>query len=582
MWKSWCLIATRRASRLPAEMSFRPAITRWSSKYDRSWLRLDAVSGLTVAAVLIPSALSYAAIVGVEPIVGLYTVPLALVAYAIFGGSRLLVVGPDAAVSVLAASTIAGVVTGDDDYLEVMLALSLLVGGVFFVFRLLRMGWVADLVPDPVLKGFIQGLVWVTILGQVPALLGVSPQEDFRDFWRDFAELVAVLGDLQAETALLGIGCVVSLILLKRFVPKTPGSLVVLAGSMLIVGLASLADEGVAVVGEPEGGFFNFGVPRGLTGDQWIDLLPGAIAIAVLGFTESMGAAKSAAQRTGERLDPDEELLALGTANIGSGLSGGYVVTGALSKTSVAISSGGKTQVGNLVAALVAVLCVIVLRPLFEELASTVLAALIIVAMAGMIDVGYFVRLWAINRTEFALAMLAFLGVLTLGVLPGVVIAVVVALTILVLYVGRPAGAILGRTPDGEWRDVDVATAAVQVDGLVIYRQESPIVFINARRTTDRLRELAADGVRVVVIDATAISSIDSTGFDALRTLRDELEAQGVALWTVNPSIRKAALVAEEAEILGVTLPRRFQHRNEVLAAFEEFGSDDAAASDEV
>jgi SulP family sulfate permease len=192
-------------------MKFRPAVTHWLPNYDRSWLRLDAVSGLTVAAVLIPSALSYAAIVGVEPIVGLYTVPLALVAYAIFGGSRLLVVGPDAAVSVLAASTIAGVVTGDNDYMEVMLALSLLVGVVFFVFRLLRMGWVADLVPDPVLKGFIQGLVLVTILGQVPALLGVSPQEDFRDFWRDFAELVAVLDDRQGATALLGVGCLVAL-----------------------------------------------------------------------------------------------------------------------------------------------------------------------------------------------------------------------------------------------------------------------------------------------------------------------------------------------------------------------------------
>jgi SulP family sulfate permease len=306
-------------------------------------------------------------------------------------------------------------------------------------------------------------------------------------------------------------------------------------------------------------------------------LIPGAIAIAVLGFTESMGAAKSAAQHTGERLDPDEELLALGTANIGSGLSGGYVVTGALSKTSVAISSGGKTQAGNLVAAAVAVLCVIILRPLFEELASTVLAALIIVAMAGMLDVRYFVRLWAIDQTEFALAMLAFLGVLTFGVLPGVVIAVMFALVILVLHIGRPAGALLGRTPNGEWRDVDAVTDVAQVDGLVVYRQESPIVFVNARRTTDWLRELATEDVRVVVIDATAISSIDSTGFDALRTLRDELEAKGIEVWSINPSIRKAALVAEEAEILGVALPRRFQHHNEMLAAFQQLSSADGS-----
>ena len=216
------------------QMSFRPAITRWLPSYDRSWLRGDAVAGATVAAVLIPSALSYAAIVGVEPIVGLYTVPFALVAYAIFGGSRLLVVGPDAALSVLAASTIAGVATGDD-YLEVMLALSLLAGGVFVLFWILRMGWVADLVPDPVLKGFIQGRVWVTILGQVPALLGVTPEEDFPDFWRDLVQLVKVLGDIQTETALLGVGGLAVLVVLKRFAPKVPGSLVVLIGSMVVV-----------------------------------------------------------------------------------------------------------------------------------------------------------------------------------------------------------------------------------------------------------------------------------------------------------------------------------------------------------
>jgi SulP family sulfate permease len=550
-------------------MTFRPSITRWLPTYQRSWLKSDAVSGATVAAVLIPSALSYAAIVGVEPIVGLYTVPLALVAYAIFGGSRLLAVGPDAAVSVLAASTIASVAVGDDDYLEVMLALSLLVGAIFFVFRLLRMGWIADLVPDPVLKGFIQGLVWVTILGQVPALLGVTPEEDFPDFWRDFAELVGVLGEYQTETAILGVGCLIVLIVLKRVAPRVPGSLVVLIGSMVVVAAASLADEGVGVVGEPDGGFFNFGLPSGLMGSQWIDLMPGAIAIVVLGFTESMGAAKSAAQHTGELIDPNEELLALGASNLGSGLSGGYPVTGTLSKTSVAISTGGKTQVGNLVAALIGVLSVIVLRPLFEELASTVLSALIIFAMAGMLDIGYFTRLWRISRIEFLLALLAFLGVLTFGVLPGVAIGVVFALLILAEHLGRPVGMIAGRTPEGEWHDIDVVPDAETIDGLVIYRQETPIVFLNARRTTDQLRQLAREGARVIAIDAGAVSSVDSTGFSALRTVRDELAPKGTEIWLINPSLRKRALIDEQADVLDVTLPQRYETYDEVLDAYQ-------------
>ena len=494
--------------------------------------------------------------------------PAALIAYAIFGGSRLLAVGPDAAVSVLAATTIASVAT-DDDYLEVMLALSLIVGAFYIGFSLLRMGWIADLVPDPVLKGFIQGLVWVTILGQVPALLGVTPEEDFPDFWRDFAELVRALGDIQTETAILGVGCLMFLFVLRRVAPRIPGSLVVLLGSMVIVSSASLADDGVVVVGEPDGGFFNFGLPSGLMGSQWLDLVPGALAIVVLGFTESMGAAKSAAMKTGERLDPNEELLALGTSNLGSGLSGGYAVTGTLSKTSVAIASGGKTQIGNLVAAALAVLAVIVLRPLFEQLAQAVLSALIIFAMAGMLDVKFIVRLWRISRTEFLLALLSFLGVLTFGVLPGVVIGVVFALVLLVDHVGRPRGIVLGRCPSGEWRDVEVVSDTETIDGLVAYRQEAPVVFVNARAMTDRLRDLATADVEVVVIDSTPIPSVDSTGFAALRTLRDELDERGVELWLVNPSVRKRALIDNEAEVLETTLPKRFESLEEAAAEFE-------------
>jgi MFS superfamily sulfate permease-like transporter len=432
------------------------------------------------------------------------------------------------------------------------------------------MGWVADLVPDPVLKGFIQGLVWVTILGQIPALLGVSPEEDFPDFWRDAVELAAVLGDVQPETALLGGGSLVALVLLKRFAPKVPGSLVVLIGSMVIVAAASLSDEGVAVVGEPDGGFFDFGVPTGLAAGQWIDLLPGAVAIVVLGFTESMGASKSAAQQTGEQLDPNEELLALGTSNIAAGVSGGYVVTGALSKTSVAISAGGKSQIANVVAAGLAVLSMAILRPLFEELASTVLSALIIYAMAGMIDVGYFRRLWAVSRLEPLLAVLAFLGVLTFGVLPGVVIGVVFALVIVVDHIGRPLGMVLGRTPDDRWTDVELTAEAEVPAGIVVYRQELPVVFLNARRVTDRLRELAADDVRVLVLDVTAVSSIDSTGFAALASLRDELAAKGIELWSINPPSRKTAQLDEQAEILGVAVPRRFDHLDDALDAFEQ------------
>jgi SulP family sulfate permease len=544
------------------------AIAEWGSSYERSWLKGDLIAGITVSAVLIPSALAYAGIVGVEPIVGLYTVPLALVAYAIFGGSRLLVVGPDAAISVLAATTIAGV-AGGDDYLDAMIALSLIVGAIYVVFALLKMGWVADLVPEPVLRGFIQGLVWVTILGQVPSLLGVELIDAPSDFWRKAVAIAREVGNLQTETAVLGVGSLLVLFLLRRWAPRIPGALVVLAGTLMLVGGLGLANDGVAVVGEPSGGLFGFGLPTGLTASQLVGLLPGALAIVVLGFTESIGAASSAAQKTGERLDADQELMALGASNVAAGVSGGYVVAGALSKTSVAISSGGRTQVGNLFAALLAVLATLVLRPLFEDLAQTVLAALIIFAMAGMLNVGYFRRLWHIRRREFLLALAAFLGVLTFGVLPGVMIGVILALVLLVEDISRPPSNVLGRTPDGTWHNPEIVVAAKPVEGLVVWRQEAPIIFLNARVTADRLRRLATEGVEVIVADASAVSAIDSTGFGALVTARGDLRSAGVELWVVNPSIRKHLERERVAKVLGVDLPRVYESVGDAVAEFE-------------
>jgi MFS superfamily sulfate permease-like transporter len=388
------------------------------------------------------------------------------------------------------------------------------------------------------------------------------------DFWRKTVAIAGELGDMQAETAMLGVESLLVLFLLRRFAPSTPGPLVILGVTLIVVGGFDLADQGVAVVGEPSGGLFGFGLPNGLAGSQVVGLLPGAFAIVVLGFTESMGAATSAAQKTGERLDADQELMALGISNVGAGISGGYVVTGALSKTSVAIASGGRTQVGNLFAALLAVLATLVLRPLFEHLAQTVLAALIIFAMAGMVNVEYFRRLWLIHRREFGLAMVAFFGVLTFGVLPGVVIGVVMALVLLVEHISRPPTMVLGRTPDGTWRNPDFVSSAKPVPGLVVWRQEAPIVFLNARVTADRLRALATEGVEVVIADASAVSAIDSTGFNTLGTARDDLRARGVELWVVNPSMQKRLEEERIAEVMGVELPKAFESVGDAVAEF--------------
>ena len=507
----------------------------WLGSYDRAWLQTDLVAGATVWAVLIPSALAYAGIVGVDPVVGLYTVPLALVGYALFGGSRLLVVGPDAALSVLSAATVAAVLIGGE-FLELTIALALVIGAIYLIMSALHMGWIADLIPDPVLKGFIEGLVWVTILDQLPKVIGVGLEHGDAGFFRKLVDLVEVLPDLQVETTILGLVCIVALFAIKRFAHRLPGPLIVLVLAIAAVAAFGLDDNGVAVVGETSGGFADFGLPTGLEARQWWGLVPGALAMVVLGFTQSVGAAKRAAEATGERTDPDQELRALGVANLGAGLSGGFVVGGALSKTAVAISAGGRTQVGNLFAAALGVLTILFLLPLFESLAFAALGAIVIVAMYGLSDFGYFRSLWRVRKLEFAIAVAAMLGVLTVGVLAGVMVGVLLSLVAIVEHVGKPPTAVLGRTPGGDFVDVNTDPRAEQIPGMLIWRQDAPLIFLNVRRLVSELETLTADrdDLELVVVDCSAMSDIDSTATLAFARLSRAFEGRQIDFWATH------------------------------------------------
>lgn len=399
----------------------------------------------------------------------------------------------------------------------------------------------------------------------MPKLLGLTVEEPHDGFWRRSVDFARELGDVQAETAVLGVRSLVALILFKRFSPTAPGPLVVLGVSILAVAVLKLEDNGVTVVGEPEGALFDFGLPLGIYLGQLVDLLPGALAIVVLGFTESMGAAKAAAQKTGERLDPDQELLAIGAANLGAGISGGYVVTWALSKTSVAIASGGRTQVANLFAGVLGVLSILVLRPVFADLSQTALAAIVIFAMSGMANVTYFRTLWLMSRTEFLVALVAFLGVLSFGVLPGVVIGVVLSLVILIVHIGDPPTSVLGRTLVG---DLARPRAQRRCPG------PSPGSSSGARRhpscSSTPVRTLADDpAVELLIADASGTTAIDTAGLTAFLTLRDELHARGVELWLVHPLLRIEEKSADDLALLGAEMPPVFDSLDEAVATFE-------------
>jgi SulP family sulfate permease len=550
-------------------------IVEWLPAYRRAWLSSDLVAGTAAWAVLVPLGLAYSGILGVDPVIGLYTLPLSLVAYAVFGGSRLFVVGPDAAVVVLASATLTAVAAGGDRF-SLILPLTLLVGVLYLAFFLLKFGWIADVIPDPVLKGFVEGAIWITILKQIPALLGLQVALPSRDLLAKLAAIWRALPDAHVTTALVALSSVAALLLLRRFARRLPGPLVVLAASIVLVRLLGLDRAGVAVVGAAGAGSPGLSLPTGLDFARIIDLVPGALAIVVLGYTKSLGALKRAhdAAPTGGAMDPDRELLALGAANVAAGLSGGYAVAGSLTATAVRIEAGGHTQVASLFAALLGVMTVLFLLPALAQLPFATLAAIVVVAMAGLSDLGYMRRLWTVRRYEFVVCVAAFAGVLAFDIMPGVLIGLVLALFKLAHSIHDPVVAPVGRTPSGAFVDLDQNGSAAEIPGMLIVRHYAPLVFLNARVLTSRMKTLALarEGLRVVVIDATASSGIDSTAAAAFRVARDELAAAGIALWLVNVRPEGWRLVVAALQAADAPVPPTFESLAEAVARFERSG----------
>ncbi|MFV0524846.1 MAG: SulP family inorganic anion transporter [Acidimicrobiales bacterium] len=496
-----------------------PSIPGFSDLPDRfprrfPW-RSEAFAAVSVWVVLVPAALAYSSLAGLGPQVGLVGVPLALIGYTLFGGSKVLVVGADAAVSVLVGTALAGV---DARYRpeEAVIVLSLTVAAVYLVMRLLRMGWMADLVPVPVLKGFVHGLAVVTIVNQLPALVGAAHQGTHRRGVGLLVDSVRSFDGADATSAALGLSALAAMLVLNRRTPRLPAAAIVLVVSGVVVGAGHLTGAGVAVVGAPDAivDIARTGalVDAGLIGD----LVPAAVAIVVLGFTESIGASELVGERTGEDLHPNRELLGLGVANLAVGLGASFPVTGALPKTMVAIAAGARTRWTNLMVAALAVVTALYLRPLFDYLASAVLAAMVIRSMTTIIQPGYLRYLWRASRPELGVAVLVAVGVVLLGVMPAVVIGSVLSLMVLAHHVSRPP--------------VEVSTTGPP--GLVVARLDGPLVFVNARVTARRLVRLGqADGVSVVVLDASAVTTLDTTGLAAGMLAADRLRAQGGDLW---------------------------------------------------
>ncbi len=527
-------------------------ILAWLSQYERGWLRTDLMAGLAVWAMTVPQTMAYAGIAGVPPVYGLYAVPLAMIAYAVFGTSRTLCVGPESAIAIISAVMVGALAVGDPSkYLALTSLMALIVGVLFLVFGLLRLGWVANFLSRPVLSGFTQGIALTVMIGQAPLLFGTEgafaemagqmrtlPQLvglgfDHPGFMVQLSALASTIGEANLPTAVVGLGCLVMLFTFRRFWPLAPSALIAVVLAVSAVSLFGLTEHGVSVIGKVETGGSFIAIPV-LNLSDVIGLLPGAFAIVLLGYSVSLSVAAVGARKTKETVDTNQELIALGASNLGAAVSSGFVVCGSLSRGSVIMRAGGRTQVVSLVNAGLVVLTLLFVLPLFFRLPQATLGAVVITAMYGLLDFAYLRQLWRVHRGEFACALTALLGVLLLGIMEGVAVGVILALVVLIRRVSHPATTEVGRLPGTRaYRDIARHPEAETFPGLLIFRFDAPIIFANARYFTQEVRrfmDVAATPVREVLVPAQQINDIDSTGTDLLAKLLDELSTEGVVL----------------------------------------------------
>lgn len=510
------------------------------SGYRKSFLRPDLVAGLTVWAVLVPEALAYASIAGVPAVVGLYAAVPALLLYAALGSSRHLVVGPMSATAALSAAIVAPMAGGDTThFIALTSGLAIITGLVGLIAGVARMGFVAAFISEPVLKGFIVGLALTIIIGQVPKLLGIDKGDG--NFFEQTWSVITHLGDSESLTVVVGVLSLVVVLGLKRWVPLVPGSLIVVLGGVLAVALLNLDDDGLDIVGTIDSGLPDIGVPGGLSGSNYLDLIGPAVGVLLIGFAEGLGAAKTYAAEAGYTVDANRELTGLGAANLGSGFCSGMVVNGSLSKTAVNGAAGAKTQLSGLTVAVLTVVTLLFLTGLFEELPEATLSAVVIAAVIELVDIPALVKLYRVytsrlkgiyghaTRVDFIAALAAMFGVLIFDTLPGLFIGIAVSVLLLLYRSSRPHIAVLARDGD-RWVDVVNHPNLPTIAGAVVVRAEAGLYFANADHVRDAITALPDETVRVVVFDAETSPFIDVSAVQMMIELRDSLRRQNVEL----------------------------------------------------
>ncbi len=516
-------------------------------------LRTEFIVAITVFAVLVPSAMAFGDLAGVTPVAGLYVALGAMLMYALFGTSRQVITGPEATSAILTASAVAPLAAGDPARYAALAAMTaILVGVIALLARVAKLGFITDFLSKPILVGYIFGATLIVIGSQLGKMFGIKLESD--QFFRQVAELISRLNETHLLTFLIGVVCIVALFIMRRISRKLPGPLIVVIGTIILSSVLEWQAKGVAVVGEVPAGLPQLTIPA-VSFQDILALLPAAIALMILIYADEILTARVFATKHGQKIDSNQEFVAIGMANLGGGFLTGFPAALSASRTAVNDQMGGKSQWVGIFAAALTIIFLLFLTPLLAPLPTVALGAIIIVASIGLIDIPAFRYLRKVKSVEFWLAVVTALGVLTVGVLMGILVAVMLSLVNVIFHISRPHDALLDDVDASGgtvYRGVTEKETVLTEPGLIVYRFDAPLVFPNVAFFTERIDELVAEagpGLKCVILDAEAVSDFDSTAAEALETLDTDLKQRKIELWIA----RANAPLRDLLQVTGLT-----------------------------
>jgi sulfate permease, SulP family len=497
--------------------------------YRGGTLRRDLLAGATVAALAVPAALAYSEIAGLSPVIGLYSLLLPAVAYTLFGSSRQLIVGPEGAISALVGAALIPMVADPEQRASLAALLALLVGGVFFGAWVTRLGWIADYFSRPVLIGYLHGVAVVLIVGQFGKMLGLSINAETPP--GQLIEVIREITDLSWPTLAVGLVSLALLLLARWLSPKLPGALIVVILAIVVSAVVGLADKGVAIVGHIPSGLPSIELPD-LRPRDIFSLLPAALGIFFVGFSSQILAARSFAGRHGQHIHANTELVAMGAANLVAGISQGMPVAASDSRTAVNDQMGARTQISGLLAAAVIALVLLFLTGPIQYLPKATLGAVIVAAALGLVEPDAWRGIARVSRVEVAIAAITMVGVIAVGVLQALLLAVALSVVDAVRRSADPHDAVLGYVERlDRYADVRIHPSARIVPGVLVYRLDDRLFFANTNYVEGRIREAISGApapVRWLVFDAEALNHVDATGVRMLTELIESLRKESI------------------------------------------------------